>query len=47
MALDDLRRSPMMSHLLDALEGKVTAPVGGPDMHQPGEHGADESGVSE
>ncbi|HEX2039727.1 MAG TPA: heterodisulfide reductase-related iron-sulfur binding cluster [Acidimicrobiales bacterium] len=44
---DDIVVQDISMHLLDALEGSVTAPVGGPDMHQPGEHGADDSGVAE
>ena len=45
---DDIVVQDISMHLLDALEGRgvaVPASVGGPDMHQPGEHGADESGV--
>ncbi|MBW3668875.1 MAG: respiratory nitrate reductase subunit gamma [Actinobacteria bacterium] len=48
---DDIVVQDISMHLLDALEGNgkapvaAAAPVGGPDMHQPGEHGADESGV--
>jgi Fe-S oxidoreductase/nitrate reductase gamma subunit len=44
---DDIVVQDISMHLLDALEGRgsVPAPVGGPDMHQPGEHGADAGGV--
>jgi Fe-S oxidoreductase/nitrate reductase gamma subunit len=53
---DDIVVQDISMHLLDALEGRGAAspppatpePVGvGADMHQPGEHGADESGVAE
>jgi Fe-S oxidoreductase len=47
---DDIVVQDISMHLLDALEGRAAAaavPVGGPDMHQPEEHGADESGVAE
>jgi Fe-S oxidoreductase/nitrate reductase gamma subunit len=45
---DDIVVQDISMHLLDALEGRgvaVPASVGGPDMHQPREHGADETGV--
>ena len=53
---DDIIVQDISMHLLDAIEGRGGAPVGvaasaptggGPDMHQPEEHGADDSGVAD
>ena len=49
---DDVLVQDISMHLLDAIEGRtrtIAAPVPGEEAetHQPGEHGADETGVAE